>query len=99
MPISGIEGISSLNGLLGETSATTTADGESFANILTEALGNAGELEAVDNVSAAALLSEDASNLHNVVLETQKAQLAVDLAVQVRNRCVEAYNEILRMQV
>ncbi len=99
MPISGIEGISSLNGLLGESVSTATADGESFANVLTEALGNASQLEAVDNVSAAALLSEDASNLHNVVLETQKAQLAVDLAVQVRNRCVEAYNEILRMQV
>lgn len=38
-------------------------------------------------------------NLHNVMLELEKARLSVEVVVQVRNRLLEAYQEIMRMQV
>ena len=40
-----------------------------------------------------------AENLHNVMLELEKARLSVEVVVQVRNRLLEAYQEIMRMQV
>ena len=38
-------------------------------------------------------------NLHNVMLELEQARLSVEVVVQVRNRLLEAYQEIMRMQV
>ncbi|MBW3657882.1 MAG: flagellar hook-basal body complex protein FliE [Actinobacteria bacterium] len=39
------------------------------------------------------------TDLHQLMAETSKASLSVDLLVQVRNRAVEAYQEIMRIQV
>lgn len=45
------------------------------------------------------LVTGEGTNLHDVVLVTQQASLAFQFAVQVRNKAVEAYQEIMRMQV
>lgn len=37
--------------------------------------------------------------LHNVMIDNQKAGLAFDVAVQVRNKAVSAYKEMMNMQV
>ncbi len=37
--------------------------------------------------------------LHNVVLATQKASLTMQMAIQVKNKITEAYQEIMRMQI
>ena len=41
----------------------------------------------------------DASNLHQVMINLEQARLSFQLLVQVRNRALEAYQEIIRMQV
>ena len=41
----------------------------------------------------------EADNLHQVMITISKAKLSFDLAVQVRNRLVEGYQEIIRMGV
>lgn len=37
--------------------------------------------------------------IHDVMLTTEKAGMAMDLALQVRNKLVDAYNDIIRMQI
>lgn len=68
-----------------------------------EMLGRAvGELDALQKQSddlAMRLADGQAVDLHDVVLATEEASLAFQLAIQVRNRVVEAYQEIMRMQV
>ncbi|WP_137939833.1 flagellar hook-basal body complex protein FliE [Chitinivorax sp. B] len=41
----------------------------------------------------------DASNLHHVMLQLEEAKLSVQLFVQVRNRMLEAYQDVMRMQM
>ncbi len=43
------------------------------------------------------LLSGNARDMHTAVLTAEKASLALDLVVSVRNRALEAYQEIMRM--
>ena len=45
------------------------------------------------------LLSGKPEELHSVVLTTQRAQLEFELFLEVRNKVVQAYQEIMRMQV
>lgn len=44
-------------------------------------------------------LADEGEDLHTVALATQRAELAFELFVQVRNKVVQAYQEIMRMQV
>jgi flagellar hook-basal body complex protein FliE len=50
--------------------------------------------EAVKEIS-----SGEVDNLHQIILGMEKAKLSFDLAVQVRDKLLEGYNKILRMQV
>ena len=44
-------------------------------------------------------LAGETEDLHKVALATQQAELSFDLFVQVRNKVVQAYQEIMRMQI
>lgn len=45
------------------------------------------------------LMTGEIEDLHTVMIASQKAQLSLQLTVQVRNKVVEAYQEIMRMQM
>ncbi len=44
-------------------------------------------------------LTGENEELHTTVLAAQKAEIAFDLGLQVRNKVVSAYQEIMRMQM
>ena len=78
------------------------ANGESemnFANILNETLANASQADAADKASALQLLIGESDDLAGLMLDAQKAELALNLALQIRNKVIDAYNEVMRMQV
>ena len=70
-----------------------------FADILTEAFESASETDTVDKISSLELLMGQSDDLSGLMLDMQKAELSLNLALQIRNKVVDAYNEILRMQV
>lgn len=45
------------------------------------------------------LVTGEVKDIHEVMIASQKASLSVQLTVQVRNKVIEAYQEIMRMQV
>jgi len=71
----------------------------SFANVLTEALGTAAQADVADKVSSLELLIGQSDDLSGLMLDMQKAELSLNLALQLRNKVVDAYNEIMRMSV
>lgn len=70
-----------------------------FKNILADALEQAEDTDRVDQLSTEALLTGDVNNLHDAVLASEKAEIALRLTVQIRNKVIDAYNEVMRMQV
>lgn len=83
----------------GRTTAAAAAGGAGFADLLGKAIGS---LQAVsDNADAkvAALAAGEDVELHDVMLALEAESLATSLAVQVRNKAVEAYQEIFRMNI
>ena len=78
--------------------ALAQSDG-SFANILSESLGAAAHADTVDKVSSLELLIGQSDDLSGLMIDMQKAELSLQLALQIRNKVIDAYNEIMRMSV
>jgi flagellar hook-basal body complex protein FliE len=76
-------------------SATKGAGGTSFQSGLDAVTKS---LSAADNASAQ-VATGTATDLHQVTVAATKAQLGVSLTVAMRNKAVEAYQEIMRMSV
>ena len=81
-----------------DNSGTEQASG-SFANVLSEALGTAAQADVVDKGHTLELLMGRTDDLSGLMLDMQKAELSLNLALQIRNKIVDAYNEIMKMSV
>ena len=70
-----------------------------FLSRLTDAVRGVNELQHVADAAVESLATGDADNVHDVAIALEKADLALQLTVQVTQKAVEAYREISRMQV
>ena len=75
------------------------AAGESFGAYLKNSFNHVNELLGMADVKANEMAVGKAENLHEAMITFEKADTAFKLLVQVRNRAIEAYQEIIRMQV
>ena len=48
---------------------------------------------------AMSMLTGEADSIHSVVLAGEKAEIALQLTLQIRNKVLDAYNEVMRMQI
>lgn len=69
-----------------------------FSELLLNALRNVNELQRVADEDSKKLVLGEADDIHRVMLSAEEAKLALQLTVQIRNKIVEAYQEIARMQ-
>ena len=73
--------------------------GADFGDLVKAGLQNVSNAEAqVDKVTQT-IAAGGPAEIHDLMAASAKAQIQVDLLVQVRNRAVEAYQEIMRIQV
>ncbi len=70
-----------------------------FASVFREALDRVEGLRRSADESTVKLLTGESEELHQAVLAVQRAELAFELFLEVRNKVVQAYQEIMRMQV
>ncbi len=82
---------------LGETKVDEPV--KSFGEFLTDALKQTNELQLESDRLNAALAAGRIEDVSQVVVAAQKAEISVQLALQLRNRAVSAYQEMMRMQV
>ncbi len=74
-------------------------DGPSFGNVLTDQLNKLSVAQAKADDLALQAATGDLQSIQDYTIASTEAQLLTQLTVQVRNRAVEAFNDIMRMQV
>ena len=82
---------------LGET--IEKPEQKSFGTYLKEALGEVNQLQIASQEQNALLAAGEVQDVSQVIVAGQKAEIALQLTLQLRNRAVSAYQEIMRMQV
>lgn len=97
-PIQPIKGINQINEL-NKTDKKEKANELSFKSIFDDALENYIDAEAKVDEDIYKLSTGESDDLHNLMINTQKAQITLDLVIQLRNKALDAYNEIMRMGV
>jgi flagellar hook-basal body complex protein FliE len=76
-----------------------TEDGASFGDVLKDAISTANNLQKQSDSEIQKLMTGETQDLHTTMIAVQKADLSFQMMMQVRNKLVQAYQEIMRMQV
>lgn len=77
----------------------TEAITRSFRELLREKLEEVNELQHQADTITQMYLAGQAEDVHQVMLALEQANLSLQMVMQVRNKVIEAYQEISRMQV
>lgn len=77
----------------------TKAPAGAFQSVLSDAIGRVEQFQRNSQSSIDKFLSGEDQEVHKVALATQQAELAFDLFMQIRNKVVSAYQEVMRMQM
>lgn len=83
----------------GKTGNNVSSITKDFGKMLGGAIDNLAEKENTANNAIAKLAAGEDVDLHQVMLSMQEADIAFQIALQTRNKLVDAYQEIMRMQV
>ena len=73
--------------------------GTSFADTLKNAVHEVNKIQKESDLSMQKFVTGQHNNIHDVMIKSEKADLALRLLVQVRNKIIDAYQEIMKMQV
>jgi flagellar hook-basal body complex protein FliE len=69
-----------------------------FSDLLTDAVGQVNQLESQASTAVAGLMTGSGVDVHQAMIATQKASMAFELALSVRNKAVQAYQSVIGMQ-
>lgn len=70
-----------------------------FGQVFADAMAKVGGLQNIAKASVDRFLSGEGEEIHQVALKAQQAELSFELFMQVRNKVISAYQEVMRMQV
>ena len=99
MEITAIQAVAPLSGAGIKAEGAASAPRAEFARWLDDQIQTADrDIKAADTEVRKLALGET-DNLHQVMLSLERARTSLELVVQVRNRLLDAYQDVLRMQV
>jgi len=84
--------------LVDEVKRDTKTEG-SFTDLFSKLINSVNDLHKESAQIQEAFLSGEPVELHQVMIKAEEAGLATELLLEIRNRIVNAYNELLRMPV
>ena len=89
-----------VKGKIAEMKQTENAEGQkAFGDFLKDALNNVNKLQNDSHQASLNLAAGKVQDVAEVTIAAEKASIALQLTMQVRNKVVDAYQEIMRMQV
>ena len=78
---------------------TKDVEESKFGNVLTQAMEEIDSLQNQSHQEIEKVLGGNITDVHSAMIAMQKADLSFQMMMQIRNKLVEAYHEIMRMQV
>ena len=99
-----ISAIANISGLSQAFTTQPVAQGaqnpvEGFGDLLGKMVGKVSEMQNSADQSIQSLATGESKGLHEVMLSVEKASISFQMLTQVRNKAVEAYQEVMRMAV
>jgi flagellar hook-basal body complex protein FliE len=95
-----VSAIQPLSPIRTEPAAPVTRSGESsFKDVLSSAIDEVEGARSAANKSVEQFLAGEGGDLHSTILASQRAELEFQMFLQVRNKVVSAYQEVMRMQM
>jgi flagellar hook-basal body complex protein FliE len=88
-----------LNSDLAPQSATATQAGGSFQNLLGSFVGEVNNQQIAAGDALTGLMSGKNVSLHQAMISMEEANVSFQMMVEVRNRLLDSYQELMRMQV
>ena len=79
------------------TKTASTAEG--FTQVFGDLVGKVNDLQTKADKAVEMLATGESKNLHEVMIAMEKSSISFQFLSQVRNKAIEAYHEIMRMQV
>lgn len=76
-----------------------TEGGADFGDLLKQALNEVNEASQTAEVEARNLMIGDRADMHSAMLAVQKADLSFQMMMAVRSKLIDAYREVMRMQI
>jgi flagellar hook-basal body complex protein FliE len=98
VPVTSLPSLPSITGI-GGAAPTSPGAAQSFGELISSGLDNVQQAQTTADSMAQQAATGDLTDLHDYMIASTQAQLATDLTVSVRNKAVESFNEIMRMQV
>jgi flagellar hook-basal body complex protein FliE len=83
---------------LASTAGPTASSPTPFSDLLTDAVGQVNELEAEAHSAVSGLMTGSGVDVHQAMIATEKASMSFELALAVRNKAVQAYQQVIGMQ-
>lgn len=85
--------------LVGGDSKTTQGAQVPFKSMFEDAIKDVVDTDQQVNIDAQQLATGNSDNLHQYSIDIAKAQLSVDLLVELRNKALDSYSEVMRMSI
>ena len=93
----------STNSILNNLNISNTTEektnGTSFSNVLSDAISKVNDSEVNANNKIESLIKGEDVEMHEVMLAMQESVLSLQALIEVRNKTVEAYQEISKLQL
>ena len=97
MPAEGNIGVKSID--VAPVYSNFSSSGVNFKKLLQSNLNKVNEMQLLSHQASIKFATGESDNLHELMITLEEAKLALQLAVEVRNKILDAYQEILRMQI
>ena len=99
--VSGAGNLAGLNGLSGADTAAVTpnADATGFAKVLAASVDQVQGMQSKTDDLAVQAATGDLRDIHDYTIASTESGLATEMLVAVRNKAVDAFNEIMKMPI
>lgn len=72
---------------------------QAFSDLFREKIDEVNQLQKDSQAATASFAAGETDNIHDVMIAAEKAKVAVNLTTAVQTKVIDAYNEIMRLQV